>query len=149
MAQEPFRFNLTIGVEMGTYALPELLSQLRCPHRVIFATERESKWNEWKLKRKISFQHLTYNSTKQCKVLLSERTNHNILFREVKDHRMAEPIILNSLSTSLMKNLPSLSAEDVVNKLRVIFKEQNVFFSLIPVSLPTLTTRTQHCKLIS
>ena len=100
------------------------------------------------MKKKISFQHLTYNSTKQCKVLLSERTNHNILFREVKDHRMAEPIILNSLSTSLMKNLPSLSAEDVVNKLRVIFKEQNVF-SLIPVSLPTLTTRIQHRELIS
>ena len=33
---------------------------------------------------------------------------------------MAEPMILNSLSKSLIKNLPSLSAEDVVNKLRVI-----------------------------
>ena len=43
-----------------------------------------------------------------------------ILFRAVEDHRMAEPMILNSLSKSLINNLPPLSAEDVVNKLRVI-----------------------------
>ena len=32
---------------------------------------------------------------------------------------MAEPVVLNSLNQSLIKKLPSLSAEDVVNKLRV------------------------------